>query len=118
MTNGIGRDDPRGFNKGHSSKFRVGFRVRQTPEKGRSTYRPKRCGNNNKDEDNSPKTLDDKNFYHCLFFSMRSLLDEVANVLICDKVVSEFELQSRNYFHFQINTYGKIMNPLIPTGRG
>ena len=25
------------------------------------TYRPKPCGNNNKDEDNSPKTLNDKN---------------------------------------------------------
>ena len=25
------------------------------------TYWPKRCGNNNKDEDNSPKTLNDKN---------------------------------------------------------
>ena len=25
------------------------------------TYRPKRCGNNNKDEDNSPKNLNDKN---------------------------------------------------------
>ena len=30
-------------------------------EEGRRTYRPKRCGNNNKDEDNSPKTLNDKN---------------------------------------------------------
>ena len=28
---------------------------------GRRTYRPKRCENNNKDEDNSPKTLTDKN---------------------------------------------------------
>ena len=36
-------------------------RVRQTPEEGRRTYQPKRCGNNNKDEDNSPKTLNDKN---------------------------------------------------------
>ena len=27
----------------------------------RRTYRPKRCGNNNKDEDNSPKTLNDRN---------------------------------------------------------
>ena len=27
----------------------------------RSTYRLKRYGNNNKDEDNSPKTLNDKN---------------------------------------------------------
>ena len=33
--------------------------VRQTPEEGRMTYTPKRCGNNNKDEDNSP--LNDKN---------------------------------------------------------
>ena len=53
MTNGI--------NKGRSSKFREGSRIRQTPEEGRRTYRPKRFGNNNKDEDNSPKTLNDKN---------------------------------------------------------
>ena len=53
--------DPIGFNKGRSSKFRVGSRVRQTPEDARSIYRPKRCGKNNKDEDNSPKTLNDNN---------------------------------------------------------
>ncbi len=39
-----------------SQKFR-----QQTPEKGRRTYRLKCCGNNNKDEDNSPKILNDKN---------------------------------------------------------
>ena len=61
MANRIRADDPCGFNKGRSSKFRVGFRVRQTPEIGRRTYRPKHCGNNNKDEDNNPKTLNDKN---------------------------------------------------------
>ena len=60
MANGIRTGDPRGFNKGRSSKFREGSRVRQTPEEGRRTYRPKRCGNNNKDEDNSPKNLNDK----------------------------------------------------------
>ena len=60
MANGIRTGDPRGFNKGRSSKFREVSRVRQTPEEGRRTYRPKRCGNNNKDEDNSPKTLNDK----------------------------------------------------------
>ena len=49
-----------GFNKGRSSKLREGSRVRQTPEEGWRIYRPKRCGNNNKDEDNSPKTLNDK----------------------------------------------------------
>ena len=60
MANGIRTDEPRGFNKGRSSKFREGSRVRQTPEEGQRTYQLKRCGNNNKDEDNSPKTLNDK----------------------------------------------------------
>ena len=60
MAHGIRTSDPRGFNKGRSSKFREGSRVRQTPEEGRRTYQPKHCGNNNKDEDNSPKTLNDK----------------------------------------------------------
>ena len=54
MVNGIRTGKPRGFNKGRSSKFRVGYRVRQTLE-GRRTYRPKCCGNNTKDEDNSLK---------------------------------------------------------------
>ena len=55
MANGMRMVDPRGFNKGRSSKFCVAFRVRQTPEEDRRTYRPKRCGNNYKDEDNSRK---------------------------------------------------------------
>ena len=62
MANGIRTGNPRGFNKGYSSKFRVGSPVRQTPEDGWRTYWPKRCGNNNKDEDNSLKTLNDKKF--------------------------------------------------------
>ena len=33
-------------------------------------------------------------------------------------VVSEFVLQSRNYFHFQTNTLGKGMNPLILPAMG
>ena len=63
MANGFRTGDPCGFNKGRSSKFREGSRVRQTPEEGRGTYRPKRYGNNNnnKDEDNSPKNPYDKN---------------------------------------------------------
>ena len=55
MANRIRTGDLSGFNKERSSKFREGSRVRQTPEEGRRTYNPKRCGNN--DEDNSPKTL-------------------------------------------------------------
>ena len=49
MAKGIKTGDPREFNKGRSSKFRESFRVRLTPEEGRRTYRPKRCGINNKD---------------------------------------------------------------------
>ena len=60
MANGIRRGNPCGFNKGCSSKFREGFWVRQTPEEGQKIYRPKRSENNNKDGDNSPKTLNDK----------------------------------------------------------
>ena len=71
MTNGIRTDDSRGFNKGRSSKFREGSRVRQTPEEGRRIYRPKRWWNNNKDEDNSQKTLNDKNKWKC--FSANSI---------------------------------------------
>ena len=68
MADGIRTGDPWGFNKGRSSKFGEGSRVRQTPEGGRRTYRPKRCGNNNKVKDNSPKIFNDKK---------RSLFEEV-----------------------------------------
>ena len=61
MVNGIRTGDPRGFNKGRSSKFRVGSRDRQTPEESWRTYRPKHYENYNKDEDNSSKTYYDKN---------------------------------------------------------
>ena len=60
MANGIRTVDPHGFNKGCSLKFCEGSRVRQTPEEGQRTYRLKRCGNNNKDEDNSPKILNNE----------------------------------------------------------
>ncbi len=36
MANGIRTGDPREFNKGRSSKFCEGSRVRQTPEEGRN----------------------------------------------------------------------------------
>ena len=62
MVNGIRESDPRGLNKERGSKFRVGSRVRQeTPEEGRRTYRSKRCEYNHQDEDDCPKTLNDKN---------------------------------------------------------
>ena len=60
MVNEIRTSDPSEFNKGRGSNFRVGSRVRQTPEEGRRTYWPKRGRSKNKDEDNSPKNLNDK----------------------------------------------------------
>ena len=49
------------------------------------------------------------------FVSPRSA---VANVLDCDNVVSEFELQSSYYIHFRIDTFGKGINPLLPMNMG
>ena len=46
--------------KNHQASFQRFWQ--QTPEEGRWTYRAKRCGNNHKDEDNSPKILNDKNY--------------------------------------------------------
>ena len=55
MVNGIRTN--KGLNKGCGSEFCVGSRIRQTPEEGRRTYWAKHFEYNNKDEDNSPKTL-------------------------------------------------------------
>ena len=37
----------------------------------------------------------------------------MVKVMDCGIVVRAFELQSRYYIHFRINTLGKGMNPLI-----
>ena len=73
MANGIRTGDPRVFSKGRSLKFHEGSRVQQTQEEGRRTYRPKLCGNNNKNEDNSPKTLNDENEYFYLLLIVSSI---------------------------------------------
>ena len=95
MANGIRTGDPRGFNKGRSSKFREGSRVRQTPEEGRRTYRPKRCGNNNKDEDNSPKNLNDKNQQ-----ASSQKFRQLVNTLVL-------------FFFFMYNRQNQILNAVI-----
>ena len=62
MVNRIRASDPWELNKRHGSKFRIGYRVRQeTPQVGRRTHQQKRREYNNKDEDNSPKTLNEEN---------------------------------------------------------
>ena len=59
MANRIKTGDPRGFNKGRSSKFHEGTRVRKHLKKSGGNI-----GRNvvDKDEDNSLKTLYDKNY--------------------------------------------------------
>ena len=46
------------------------------------------------------------------------IIQKMLKVLDCGIVVSEFELQSRYYVHFQTNTLGKGMNPLILPAMG
>ena len=57
----IRTSDPCELNKGRGLNFHVSSRVQQTPEEGRSTYQLKHCEYNNKVEDNSLKTLNNKN---------------------------------------------------------
>ena len=42
----------------------------------------------------------------------------MVKAMDCEIVVSEFVLQSRYYVHFQTNTLGKGMNPLILPAMG
>ena len=41
-----------------------------------------------------------------------------VNVLACDIVVCEFELNPCYNVHFRDNNFGKGMNPLIPSAMG
>ena len=63
MVNGIRTSDPRGLSKGRGSKFRVISRVLHISEEGRMPYWPKRCEHNNRDENNSLKTMNDKDVF-------------------------------------------------------
>ena len=126
MANGIRIGNPRGFNKGHTSKFCEGYRVQQTPEEGRRTYRPKHCGNNNKDEDNSPKILNDKNHknifwtFHLVSHRQTSPHGIMAKVPYSGLEKSKFELQSCYYpwkryepLYFPPTSYGLNSTSII-----
>ena len=100
MVNGIRTSDPLGLNKGYVLKFRVGCRIQQTPEEGWRTYWLKRCEYSNKDEDNSPKTLNNKN---------HQALSQKFRLLISTKlVIKPWELSKILYpvkIHAYIYTY-------------
>ena len=105
MANGIRTGDPppphRRFNKRCSLKFCVGSRVWQTPVEDRRTYRPKHCGNNNKDEDNCPKTLNDKNtiLQFCMLLPSSSVTNNTG------QWAAKFAWYSPSAFHW-ICLYG------------
>ena len=62
MVDGIKRSvPPHGLNKGQGLKFCIGSQVWQTPEEGWKSFRAKHWEYNNKDEDNSLKTLNNQN---------------------------------------------------------
>ena len=44
----------------------------------------------------------------------KSLRGVETNVMNCDIVISEFELKSSYYVHFQTNTFGKYVKTFIP----
>ena len=88
------------------------------PAKGRRTYQPKRCGNNNKDEDNSPKTLNDKSETSVLEFwgvcnaSLLPLLTDTLKlrVVALVRVLSKGQIKLLNHFQRIIISYLKPYN--------
>ena len=58
------------------------------------------------------------NFIFCLIIIPGCPRDVMVKAMDCGIVECEFGLQSRYYIHFQANTLGKSMNPLILPARG
>ena len=87
-----------GFNKGHSLKFHVCFQVRQTPEEGRRTYQPKRCGNNNKMKTIVRKPVmikiikfrlrNSDNFFICVSYSLLGISKWTIHLINMDRLFS------------------------------
>ena len=63
-----------------------------------------------------PLFISQRNAFHQSFLGCPSGV--MVKAMDCRIVVSEFVLQSRYYVHFQANTLGKGMNPLILSAMG
>ena len=80
MVNGIRANNLHRLNKGHSTKFRVDSKVwQETPEEGRGTHQSKHCEYNNRYDDNSQKTLNDKNILFISFSKNESFPRNASN---------------------------------------
>ena len=77
MVNGIRASDPYGLNKGSQVQ-------QETPEEGQRIYQLKHCEYNSKDEDNSQKTLNDKNSHLLDIYKIWYIyiLDPVVGIII------------------------------------
>ena len=61
-----------GLNKGFGLKFSVGSWVwQEASENSQRIHQPKHCEYNNKDEDNNPNTLNDKNIYKFIKYGIQ-----------------------------------------------
>ena len=73
MVNGIRASNLHGLNKGCGLKFHVGSQVWQTPDEGWRIHQPQHC-EYNKDEDNRPKTKNDKDIIRCYLLPKSTVL--------------------------------------------
>ena len=63
MVNGIRTVYPRGLNKGFAQKFRVGYQIQQEiSEEVWWAHQTKHCEYNDKDENNCPNILNNKDY--------------------------------------------------------
>ena len=86
--------------KGFELKFSVGSRIwQETLEEGWKTHRPKRCEYNNKDEDNSLNTINDKNYQAPSHKFKQIISDKVEDNNLKINILSMIT----NYMNYLIN---------------
>ena len=112
MINVIKTSVPYGLNKGHGLKFCIGFQVWQTPEEGWKTFWVKHWEYNNKDEDNSSKTLNN-NTHQVSSKQFRNVSWDNQNEQIYKKLLGWISFHC--FFHENFfNTYYLFNILLIP----
>ena len=101
------------LNKGCGSKFHVGSRVQQAPEENWRTHQLKHCEYKHKDEDNSPKTLNDKRFSFILInsFYCKLIPSNYYLLLFLKKYISVYFFL--NYFFLSKNYLNNLFYYLL-----
>ena len=105
LVNGIRKIYPNGLNKGFTLKFHADSWVwQETPEEGERPHWLKCCEYNNKDEDNSLNTRNDKNhqtssqkFREIIFYSLKIRKNNFWKLLECKQSIFDLWFWS-SYF--------------------